>query len=394
MKLIVFSGTSDGNKLCQWLCEKNISADVYVATEYGQEVMPEMNGIYVHIGRLDSMQMEQLFDNNTCVIDCTHPYASEVTNNIKTACKNKSAKYLRFLRKSIYYNNNDIITVSDTESAVKWLSNTSENVLLTTGSKELEAYTKIPNYEERLFIRVLPTVSVLEKCASLGFKGSHIIAMQGPFSIDMNVAMLKQTKCDILVTKDTGTSGGFLEKQEAAKKAGAKMLMIKRPTQEQGYDFEQIKQEILNIYNVNYPRFPLFLSIAEKKVLIVGAGNIAKRRVEVLKNFGANIIIIAKENLASLDNVILREYNENDLDGVFFAVAATDDRQTNHQIYLDCKKRNIPVSVADCMSESSFFFPAICQNNILTAGLVSNGKNHYAVSSMAKKIRNLLEVKE
>lgn len=387
MKLVIFSGTSDGNRLCQWLSKKNIKADVYVATEYGKQVMPEMEGINVHIGRLNIIQMSEIINYNTCVVDCTHPYASEVTKNIKTVCKQRNAKYLRFLRESLLHDE-DIISVKNTEDAVKWLCNTRGNVLLTTGSKELEAYTKIPDYQDRLFIRVLPTSSVLQKCELLGFKGSHIIAMQGPFSYEMNVAILKQINAQILVTKDTGKTGGFVEKQQAAKQNNVKILLIERPLDEKGLNFEQIKNEILKLKQ--YPRFPLFISIANKNVLIVGAGKIAKRRFEVLKRFGANITVTAIENHTDIENVIIKSYDEKDLDDMSLVIAATNDREINHKIYLDCDKRNIPVSVADCFEESTFFFPAICQNDILTAGLVSNGKNHTEVSSMAKKIRDLL----
>ena len=128
--------------------------------------------------------------------------------------------------------------------------------------------------------------------------------------------------------------------------------------------------------------------------MIVGAGKISKRRFEVLKRFGANITVIATENRADIENVIIKSYSENDLNDIALVIAATDDRATNHKIYLDCNKRNILVSVADCFEESTFFFPAICQNDILTAGLVSNGKNHTAVSAMAREIRNLLGVNE
>ena len=391
MKLVIFSGTSDANKLCQCFSKQNITADVYVATEYGEQVMPKMEGINIHIGRLNTFQMAEIIDNNTCVIDCTHPYASEVTINIKTVCEQKNAKYLRFLRESLLYDEN-IISVKNTQDAVNWLSNTSGNILLTTGSKELEFYKKIPNYQERLFVRVLPTASVLQKCESLGFKGSHIIAMQGPFSQEMNVAMLKQINAEILVTKDSGKSGGFIEKQQAAKQANVKMLMIERPLSENGLTLKQIKDEILKLKE--YPRFPLFISLVNKNVLIVGAGKISKRRFEILKRFGANITVIATENRADIENVIIKSYSENDLNDMALVIAATDDRATNHKIYLDCNKRNILVSVADCFEESTFFFPAICQNDILTAGLVSNGKNHTAVSAMAREIRNLLGVNE
>lgn len=92
----------------------------------------------------------------------------------------------------------------DTASAVAWLSAHPGKVLLTTGSKELDAYTAVENFAERLYPRVLPSVGVIQKCASLGFPGSHIIAMQGPFSAEMNAALIRQTGAEILVTKDTG----------------------------------------------------------------------------------------------------------------------------------------------------------------------------------------------
>ena len=106
--------------------------------------------------------------------------------------------------------------------------------MLTTGSKELEAYTAVQDFQTRLFPRVLPTASVLEKCAALGFPGAHIIAMQGPFSQAMNAALLRETGAEILVTKDTGVSGGFAEKVAAAEEVGAKVLVIARPRVENG----------------------------------------------------------------------------------------------------------------------------------------------------------------
>lgn len=395
MKLVIFSGTIDGNNLCKWLCEQNFEADVYVATQYGKDVMQEMKGINIHVGRLDKTQIENILSHNTYVIDATHPYATEVTQNIKNACEAKKAKYIRFLRESIKQDE-DVICVESTEHAVKFLSQTKGNVLLTTGSKELEAYTKIPNYKNRLFIRVLPSVDVIQKCFDLGFLGTNIIAMQGPFSLEMNIALLKQKNCDFMVTKDTGNAGGFYEKQVAAQKANVKMIVINRPTDEIGYNFEQIKEIIINIYknSYEYHKFPLFISLKDKNCLVVGAGNIAQRRINILKQFGANVKIVSKCNKYNISDVCIKSYDENDLKDMFLVVAATNEREINHKIYIDCKKNNIFVSVADCANESSFFFPAICKNDDFVCGLVSNGKHHTKVSKKAKQIRNILENKE
>ena len=74
------------------------------------------------------------------------------------------------------------VYVESTEAAVRYLKETEGNVLLTTGSKELKAFTEIPDYQKRIFARVLSLPSVIEACRELGFEGKNLIAMQGPFS--------------------------------------------------------------------------------------------------------------------------------------------------------------------------------------------------------------------
>ena len=333
------------------------------------------------------------------VIDATHPYASEVTANIKAACAESGAEYLRLLRPRTPAEG--VKTVQDTAEAVEWLKGHEGKVLLTTGSKELDAYTAIPNYAERLYPRVLPTATVLQKCEALGFPGSHILAMQGPFSHEMNVALLYQTDAQILVTKDTGASGGFAEKLSAACETGATVLVIARPTEEEGMSPAQMQEylkrrlHLTNRAEEAVPRFPLFVSLADKTALVVGAGKIAARRIGVLKHFGAQVKVIAPEKRAEFENEwIARAFEADDLKGVCLAVAATDDRAVNRQVSVLCAERGIPVSVADCAAESTFFFPAVCEGGGLIAGLVSDGSDHHAVSGMAKRIRALLEENE
>ena len=399
MKLIVFSGTSEGHALCRFLSSRGQAADVFVATGYGEAVMELLTGITVHRGRLTAAQMAGQMEEGALVIDATHPYASEVTRNIKAACAASGAEYLRLLRPRTPAEG--VVTVQDTAEAVEWLKGHEGKVLLTTGSKELDAYTAIPNYAERLYPRVLPTAAVLQKCEALGFPGSHILAMQGPFSHEMNVALLYQTDAQILVTKDTGASGGFAEKLSAACETGATVLVIARPTEEEGMSPAQMQEylkrrlHLTNRAEEAVPRFPLFVSLADKTALVVGAGKIAARRVGVLKHFGAQVKVIAPEKRAEFENEwIARAFEADDLKGVCLAVAAADDRAVNRQVSVLCAERGIPVSVADCAAESTFFFPAVCEGGGLVAGLVSDGSDHHAVSGMAKRIRALLEENE
>lgn len=394
MKLLVFSGTTEGHTLCRFLSEHEICTRVFVATSYGEEVMEPMRGITVCTGRLTRDDMIQQMDADTLVIDATHPYAKEVTENIRAACQGSGAEYVRLLRPALSAEGMEI--VPDTHAAVEWLCRNPGKVLLTTGSKELDAYTAVPDYQNRLYPRVLPTAEVLAKCTALGFPGASILAMQGPFSHEMNVALFHKTGAEILVTKDTGKSGGFAEKISAAREVGAKILMIARPVVEDGYSLEELKDILTKRLHLQEPpRFPLFVSLNRKKIVVVGGGPIAARRIGVLLRFGADIHVVAPEIVPEIDRSQItyfpRAFRSDDVADACLVVAATNLRTVNHEVARLCSQQGIPVSVADCAQESTFYFPAICEGNGLVAGLVSDGSDHYAVSRTAKKIREILE---
>ena len=263
MKLMIFSGTTEGHDLCRFLSKSNVQAEVFVATEYGAAVMEPMAGITVHEGRLDEREMEKRLTSDTLLIDATHPYAAAVTDNLRAACAKSGARYERLLRPALPYQNCEIVL--NTAAAVDWLNAHPGRVLLTTGSKELEAYTAVQDYRERVFPRVLPTTSVLEKCSVLGFPGAHIIAMQGPFSQAMNAALLREIGADILVTKDTGASGGFAEKVAAAKEVSAKVLVIARPREEQGRNQAEMQEFLTDLLGLQPEK-------VQRIFTIIGAG--------------------------------------------------------------------------------------------------------------------------
>ncbi len=392
MKICIFSGTNEGRELCGFLSVNGAAAETeaYVATEYGAEPLEKINGITIHRGRLEAEEMALEFGTNDLVIDATHPYAVEVTRNLRTACQAAGAEYWRLVRPGL--SSEYAETVPDTEAAVSWLDKNQGKALLTTGSKELEAFTRIKDYRERVYVRVLPSVEAIKKCEGLGFRGSHIIAMQGPFSHEMNVAVLRSTGAGILVTKDTGETGGFRTKISAARETGAKVLVIARPHEEDGMTLSEIKACLSKRLGLgNGRRFPLFVPLRNRRCVIFGAGKIAERRFEVLQRFGAEVRVIAPESRSGIAPDEERGYEENDLEGVFLAVAATDSREVNRRIGSDCLRRNVPCSVADSAEESTFFFPAICEGREFTAGVVSKGKCHHKTAEAARRIRKILE---
>lgn len=139
--------------------------------------------------------------------------------------------------------------------------------------------------------------------------------------------------------------------------------------------------------------FPLFVDLRNQKLVVVGGGTIARRRINTLLSFGGELTVIAPSLSGPPEGFtwLPRPYAPGDLDGAFLAVAATDDREVNRQVGEEAKARGIPVSVCDRKEECTFFFPAICEGDGLIAGVVSRGADHHLTARAARAIRRTLE---
>jgi len=432
VKILIFGGTTEGRELAAALAVAGFDVTLSVATEYGADIADGDANIAqkatVLSGRLSKDEMVELISRGSFdyIIDATHPYATLVTDNIKAAADEGRQRYLRLERLQSEVSE-DVIFVEDTAAAVKLLNDNDENVLLTTGSKDLEIFAKGRDYSTRFYPRILPMEDSLEHAIQLGYRGANIICMQGPFSIEMNIATLKKANAKYLVTKDSGVVGGVVEKIAAAKSAECKVVLISRPPSEKGYTYD----EMLNLFGIADDAgeagevsgvseasgadakseasqageagansfFPLFVDMENKKVLVIGAGNIAERRVKTLQSFGASIIVIAPKaseyiKSEAKDNKLLlveREYQKGDIAEInpFIVLTATDNRQTNNDAMIEASSQNIFISVADQRDECTFYFPAIMENENYVMGLVSKDGNHAGVRELAQKIRDM-----
>lgn len=237
-KLCVFAGTGEGRELIDRLSGRGARITACVATEYGEAILGGHADVEVCHGRMDRAEMADFLRRGKfdAVIDATHPYAAQATENIASACREAGAPCMRLARAS-GATEADGVFVKDTAACAAYLKDTQGNILLTTGSKELPAFHDLA---ERLYARVLPMRSSLEACAACGIAPSRIIAMQGPFDEEMNLAMLRAVNARYLVTKDTGDAGGYAAKIAAARKLGATCVVIGRPTREAGLSMEEI----------------------------------------------------------------------------------------------------------------------------------------------------------
>ncbi len=245
-KILIFGGTTEGRLLAEYCAEKKISVWISVVSQYGKELLPGSPWIRIHAGAMDQRQISDFLKEKgiSLVIDATHPYARAASEQIREACRLCSVRLVRCLRGTETGAEGSVaaqvVSVENTEAAVRVLQSTTGPVLLTTGSRELAAYTALPDFQERLYVRVLPSSGVLLQCEELGIPGKHIIAMQGPFSGELNRALLRQIGAKWMVTKASGSEGGFSEKLTAAADCGVSVVVVERP-QEKGLSLSEVE---------------------------------------------------------------------------------------------------------------------------------------------------------
>ena len=310
--ICVFGGTTEGRELIEFLNTQPCAVTACVATEYGQTLLPEAEHLSVCARRLPVDEIVSLLSRERfdLVIDATHPYAQSITKSIERACRETGTLRWRLLRGASGISQ-DAVCVETVSDAAAYLSKTEGNILLTTGSKELTAFSQIPGFSARVWARVLPMQASLDACTQAGLPASHIFAMQGPFSEAMNAAMLESIGARWLVSKDGGAPGGFEEKTSAAKKAGARLVVIGRPPEEDGLLLSETVAALCERFGFT-PKPEVFiagigpgseaLQTAEVRAAIEQAGCLigAKRMLEaVAKPQQLTIDAIAPETIAS-----------------------------------------------------------------------------------------------
>lgn len=243
IQVLIFAGTTEGRQLAELLADAGIGCSVCVATEYAQELM-NTDGLTVHCGRLTEEEMRTLIrtEQPRVVVDATHPYAAIVSENIKKAAREAQTVLIR-LRRNTDSGEQGIRTFPTHESCSRWLEQQEGNILLTTGSKDLGTYAGKELLRSRLYVRVLPSEESIRLCREQGLTGRQIIAMQGPFSRQMNERMLEEYAIDWMVTKQSGRAGGFEEKIEAAKHCQVGICVILPPSEEAARQNKEKQQE-------------------------------------------------------------------------------------------------------------------------------------------------------
>ncbi len=256
-KVLIYGGTTEARILAEELAKAKITCLVFVATEYGEAMMDGQNPyLHMHVGRLTAEEMADFYDAEKpdAIVDATHPYAEAVKENIhKSLQERRTNRDIPFFR--IYREEEPRADVrgaryfGSVEDCAEALKKTNGKIFLTTGSKSLPIFTQDESLRRRLTVRVLPSLESLEICRDCGIPGNRIIAMQGPFSEEMNREMLRAADSDILVLKESGKPGGEASRIAAAQKLGVDCYIISRPTEKiEGHSLPDVLDQLLELF--------------------------------------------------------------------------------------------------------------------------------------------------
>lgn len=230
--ILVLAGTLDGRELAAYLAQSGQQVLVSVVSSYGRS-LAELPGISVHTGQLslDGMKALITVQGITAVVDASHPYAENVSVNAMAACAASHIRYIRYERSEVSVPDyGQLHLTRDAGEAAKIAAGLGKVVFLTTGSRTLQVFKNEPLLQNcRVIARVLPQPDVVNECINLGFSPGDIVAMQGPFSRELNIALFKEFGAEVIITKNSGTIGGADTKLAAAMELGLPIVMIGRP---------------------------------------------------------------------------------------------------------------------------------------------------------------------
>ncbi len=286
-RILLLAGTTEGRRLAEFFNEIKVETFVSVATEYGEELVEEGEYLTINMGRLDIEKMTDFCEKNSIntIVDSTHPYAVIVSENARLVSEKLNMKYIRVVRNKCRFFEKAKY-VDSVEEAIEYLDTTEGNILLTTGSKDLSKFATISDVS-RLYPRILAVADTIVEAENLGIKKANIICMQGPFSKEINVAMIRQLNIKYLVTKNSGKSGGYRDKVEAAIDEGVVPVIIKRPVDE-GYDIN----EVMMMFGHEKTKEEIRKQVS---IIGIGPGNTENLTIKAKKLIGeADVIIGAR----------------------------------------------------------------------------------------------------
>lgn len=230
MRIFLIAGTEDGRKLAEYLSRQGHAVTASVVSEYGRKLLEQYPDIKINDKKLDTDELIAVLREYDALVDASHPYAANVSQNAIDACHATGTRYIRYERAEVAIEYEKVYRVGSYEEAAIKAAELGTNIFLTTGSRNLRKFTESPALKGcNITARILPTAEVLAECESLGLTPKQIIAIQGPFTTELNVELFRHARADVIVTKNSGQIGGADTKIAAAEFLNLPVVMIDRP---------------------------------------------------------------------------------------------------------------------------------------------------------------------
>lgn len=244
----VLAGTGDSFEIIDSLVRKKLYLIVSVVTEYAEKRLAA-TGVSVIKKRLEQRDMRDIINRYDIdlIIDATHPFAVNVSQNVLAVSQEMPITYWRYEREELdlsIYPSKLILAVEDYQEAVTMAAQF-KRIFLTIGSNNLHYFTNgIENWRDRLMARVLPDWRFIKQAGEIGFTPANLLAIQGPFTYKLNRVLLEEYKVDVLVSKASGKTGGLDTKIAAALDLEIPVIIIKRPVLDYPCVFSDIEKLI------------------------------------------------------------------------------------------------------------------------------------------------------
>ena len=232
--IFVLAGTQDGREIVRLLLEQGHDVAASVVSSYGGELLAHACGqrCLINDKPLDEAALKDYLQEHDIrlLVDASHPYAANVSRNAIAVCQALSIPYIRYERDLSKLDYDRITVVHSYEEAAQAAAALGKKIFLTTGSRNLDKFVHSSDLKNcEITARVLPTAEVIGLCESLGLDAGHIVALQGPFSMELNRELFRKYGAEVIITKNSGTIGGTDTKFAAAAELNLPIVLIDRP---------------------------------------------------------------------------------------------------------------------------------------------------------------------
>lgn len=184
-------------------------------------------------GRLDALGWTELLTrlDAAAVVDAAHPHATFLHQTLLEVTSCLQLTLVRLKRDDVAVDA-EVATVSCHADAAELACTAGRSVLLTLGTRQLAPYVaQARTHGAKLTARVLDAEESRRAVSELGLLPYEVVFGRGPYSLDQNLELIRRTRADVLVLKDSGKEGGMIEKLQAAKLAGCSVVLVRRPAE-------------------------------------------------------------------------------------------------------------------------------------------------------------------